>query len=190
MEMKGQTRMFAGYRFRQETFAGAEFDGLNSFEFFASTNFTQYFQIGSEVSIGKSIARNLGDPEIGNSTNISAFATIRPTDRLRISPQFSYSRLEDRQTGEAFFDGYIARTRINYQFSRRFFLRTVVQYNDFAERLEIDPLLTYRINPFTAFYIGSTHRLDTFPGQMQDDPSFLQESQRQFFFKFQYLLRR
>ena len=100
-----------------------------------------------------------------------------------------YSRLEDRDTGENFFSGYILRVRTNYQFSRRLFLRTVVQYNDFSERLEIDPLLTYRINPFSAFYVGSTHDYDTYPGRTQDASRFLQQSQRQFFFKFQYLFR-
>ncbi|MCK4573534.1 MAG: hypothetical protein KAU36_04140 [candidate division Zixibacteria bacterium] len=31
-----------------------------------------------------------------------------------------------------------------------------MQYNDFSERLDIEPLLTYRVNPFTKFYIGMT----------------------------------
>ena len=35
-------------------------------------------------------------------------------------------------------------------------MRLVVQYNDFSERLNIEPLLTYKINPFTKFYIGLT----------------------------------
>ena len=37
-------------------------------------------------------------------------------------------------------------------------MRLVVQYNDFSERLNIEPLLTYKINPFTKFYIGLTSR--------------------------------
>jgi hypothetical protein len=156
---------------------------------FVGSNFSEPVQLGIELSSGQAIARNIDEPEVGKSFDLSAFGTFRPTDRLSLQPQFNYSQLVDQDTDEAFFSGYIVRLRLNYQFSRRFFLRTVVQYNDFAERLEVDPLLTYRINPFTAFYVGSTHDYDTFPGRTQDASRFLHQSQRQFFFKFQYLLR-
>lgn len=88
-------------------------------------------------------------------------------------------------------DGYIARTRVGYQFTRKFFMRTVVQYNDFSESLEIDPLITYKINAFTALHVGSTHDFDRFdhPGQPDDPSRFFRQSSRQFFFKFQYLFR-
>ena len=188
-QMKGQTNAFLGYEVGRELFQGIEFSGLRSFDMFIGSNFSEPVQLGIEWSSGLSIARNVAEPELGKSLDFTAFGTFRPTQRLSLRPQFSFSRLKDRDTGEEFFSGYIARTRINYQFSRRFFLRTVVQYNDFAERLEIDPLLTYRINPFTAFYIGSTHDYDTFPGRTQDASRFLYRTERQLFFKFQYLIR-
>jgi hypothetical protein len=189
VQMKGQTNAFFGYEVERELFQGLEFTGLRSFDMFVGSNFSEPVQLGIELSSGQAIARNIDEPEVGKSFDLSAFGTFRPTDRLSLQPQFNYSQLVDQDTDEAFFSGYIVRLRLNYQFSRRFFLRTVVQYNDFAERLEVDPLLTYRINPFTAFYVGSTHDYDTFPGRTQDASRFLHQSQRQFFFKFQYLLR-
>lgn len=189
VQMKGQTNAFMGYEVGRERFQGVEFSGLREFDLFVGSNFSQAINIGLELESGLSIARNVDEPELGKSLGFSAFGTFRPTSRLSFRPQFTFSRLKDRDTGEEFFSGYIARTRINYQFSRRFFLRTVVQYNDFAERLEIDPLVTYRINPFTAFYVGSTHDYDTFPGRTDDASRFLYRSERQFFFKFQYLIR-
>ncbi len=189
VQMKAQTRAFAGLEMNRELFNGVEFDGIRQWNFFVGSNFSEPVQLGASLNTGKSIARNIDVPELGNSLNINAFATIRPTDRLSFEPQYSFSRLRDLDTGEDFFNGYILRVRTNYQFSRRFFMRTIVQYNDFAERLEIDPLLTYRINPFSAFYVGSTHDYATFPGRTQDASRFLQHSERQFFFKFQYLFR-
>ncbi|MEM8485400.1 MAG: DUF5916 domain-containing protein [Bacteroidota bacterium] len=189
VQMKAQSRAFVGYSAERELFRGTEFDGIHEWDFFAASNFSEFIQLGVELETGKAIARNVDTPELGKSFNYAAFATIRPTSRLSFEPTLSYSRLEDSDTGENFFSGYILRVRTNYQFSRRLFLRTVVQYNDFAERLEVDPLLTYRINPFSAFYIGSTHDYNTFPGRTQDASRFLQESRRQFFFKFQYLFR-
>ena len=73
---------------------------------------------------------------------------------------------------------------MNYQFTRRLFLRVVTQYNNFNDRYEIDPLLTYKVNPFTAVYVGSTHDIVDYQGST----GFYQTA-RQFFFKFQYLVR-
>jgi hypothetical protein len=101
----------------------------------------------------------------------------------------NYSRLTDLETGEAFFDGYIFRMRTSYQFSRRLFVRAVLQYNNFADRLDIDPLITYRINPFSAFYVGSTHTYDAFDGRTPGAARFYQQTERQIFFKCQYLFR-
>ena len=42
------------------------------------------------------------------------------------------------------FAGYVLRTRTNLQFTRELFLRVVVQYNDFSQRLDVEPLLTYK----------------------------------------------
>ena len=51
--------------------------------------------------------------------------------------------------------------------------------------LSIEPLMTYRLNAFSMFFVGSTHAY-------QDAPhpnSRLTQSRRQFFAKFQYLFR-
>ena len=147
VQMKGQTRAFVGLEVDRELFRGVEFDGIREWDVFVGSNFSEFFQFGVELETGRAIARNIEVPELGKSFNYSIFSTIRPTDRLSMEPQFMFSQLKDLETDEDYFSGYILRVRTNYQFSRRFFLRAVVQYNDFAERLEVDPLLTYRINP-------------------------------------------
>jgi hypothetical protein len=127
---------------------------------------------------------------MGKSLDYSFEGTIRPTSRLSISPQFSYSRLDAEDSGEEIYSGYIVRGSTNYQFTRRLFLRVVTQYNDFSSRLEIDPLLTYKVNPFTAVYFGSTHDYQEFDLQRETNPATrYYQTQRQFFFKLQYLFR-
>ncbi|MFQ5570952.1 MAG: DUF5916 domain-containing protein [Rhodothermales bacterium] len=190
LRMKRQTNVNVRYTFERERFGEVDFDGLRSFNLNVHSNFSEPVQLGFSLGLGRDIARTVGTPELGNSLNVNLFGTLRPTQRLVVQPLFVYSELTDRETGEEFFSGYIARARVNYQFTRRFFMRTVVQYNDFAERLEVDPLITYKINAFTAFHFGSTHDFDTFDGRMEGAARFLRQSRRQFFFKFQYLLRR
>ena len=54
---------------------------------------------------------------------------------------------------------------------------------------EIDPLFTYRINPFSAFHVGSTHDFNSYQRLGTPNETFYRQSERQIFFKFQYLLR-
>ena len=60
-----------------------------------------------------------------------------------------------------------------------------------ASRLDVEPLLTYRINPFTVFYAGSAARYRRYEAEEFDDltASEWRNSERQFFAKLQYLFR-
>ncbi len=187
-QFKAQTNMQINWWYREENFAGIQFDGMTSMNGFVSTNFSKKVNLGANVSVGESIARFLDDPEIGNSLDFNIWGLVRPTQRMTIRPQFSYSRLTDKQTGENFFRGYIVRTRVKYQFTRHFFMRTVVQYSDFTKSLEVDPLLTYKVNAFTALHVGSTHDLDQYT-RADGLNKYFRQSSRQIFFKVQYLFR-
>ena len=65
---------------------------------------------------------------------------------------------------------------------------------DDVESASIDPLLSYKINPFTVFFLGSSHGFN----ELQDDPDHrpveiaepgYRQTERLFFVKFQYLFR-
>ena len=188
MQLKRQTRVNIRYERVREQFKEVWFGGLSEFSLFANSNFSEPVQLGVSLELGRDIARFLSTPEVGKSLDISAFGRFSPGQHLTIAPQFAYSRLTDRDTGEEYFSGFIVRSRIRYQFSRRLYLRTIVQYNDFSKSLEIDPLITYKINAFTAVHAGSTHDFDQFT--REDDLSrFFRQRSRQVFFKFQYLFR-
>jgi len=188
-QFKQQTNLQINWWYREEHFSGTQFNGMTGVSGFISSNFSRTINAGLNISIGESIARFLDEPEIGNSFELNAWGTLRPTSRMSIRPQFSYSRLSDQETKEEFFSGYIVRTRVKYQFSRHLFLRTVVQYSDFAKTLEIDPLLTYKLNAFTAMHVGSTHDFDQFT-RTQSTHHYFRQSHRQIFFKVQYFFRR
>lgn len=49
----------------------------------------------------------------------------------------------------------------------------------------MEPLLTYKVNPFTLFFIGSSLAYQDY-----EEPYGMRQSQRQFFTKFLYLFRR
>jgi len=98
------------------------------------------------------------------------------------------------------FTEYVIRGRMTYQFTREWFLRVVVDYvhgdqaiydpsdgswSRYVESgLRIEPLLSYKLNPFTIFYIGSSADF----GQSSPEDIFRRYNQH-YFAKLQYLFR-
>ena len=150
---------------------------------FVNSNFSEALGAGFFFERGDDIARNLETPALGTGTFLQVFADIKPFDRLTIDPSVRWSRLE--VDGEEIFDGYIFRARTNFNLTRRLFARLVLQYDAFDDAFDVEPLVTYRINPFTLFYVGSTSSFERFEEPRE---GFVQ-TERQFFAKLQYLFQ-
>lgn len=168
---------------RNETFRGVEFAGLRRLGVSASTNFSDAVSFGVRAGGGRTLARMFSTPEHARERDAGAWATIKPFQRLVIEPSVSYAQLH-RPDGSEIYAGYVARTRFSVQYNRELQLRTVVQYNDFDRRLDVEPLVVYQLNPFTMFYLGSTY------GSRHFDGHGYRQADRQYFAKFQYLFRR
>jgi hypothetical protein len=124
----------------------------------------------------------------GNETGLAATINFKPIDRLTIDQSVNYSKSTDIETGEEFFKGYITRTRVQFQFNKEFSLRLVGQYNNFSKKWDIDPLLTYRLSPFSVLYVGSTYDYRFYDGNDMNK-SMWKMSARQYFMKLQYLFQ-
>ena len=168
----------------KENYRGHYLDGMNRFSISVNSNFSEPVQAGIHAQFGPHIARYEDPPVLGDGLNYTGWIDIKPTSRMMITQSYRYSSLKRQDTGEELFSGYIYRGRMNYQFTRELYLRLIVQYNDFSQNLSIEPLLSYELNPFSIFYIGSGHNY----GEIGDPSEFTQTS-RQFFLKFQYLFR-
>ena len=67
-------------------------------------------------------------------------------------------------------------------------MRLIVQYDDFEHDWQLDPLVSFRLNPLSVFYIGSTYDYRDFHDDLSPSPEWRLNS-RQFFFKIQYLIQ-
>jgi hypothetical protein len=184
LRMKRQSNAYASFMHTEENFRGERFRGLWWMNAELSSQFNEAISIGAYHGLGRSIARFGSVPEAGSAREMSAWATIKPLQRLVIRPRVQYASMTSVKTGEELFSGYILRTRADLLFTKEFSLRLVAEYNDFAEAFSIEPLLSYRMNAYSIVYIGSTQRLEDF-----GDPYGFNTSARQFFFKMQYLFR-
>lgn len=183
---KGQTTLgFSQLLFSNEVFKGIDFRGLQRLWSNLESNFSERFNFNTQFQIGEWIAKGEDIPVMGTGLATDVGLVIRPSSQFQVEPNLAYSRLDNQETGESIFEGYIVRLRSNYQFSRRLFVRLIAQYNDFDQTVQVDPLITYRVNPFTAFFVGSTHDYENY----EDFNGGFQPTDRQFFFKIQYLVR-
>jgi hypothetical protein len=191
---KRQTSLSVAWLTSNERFRGPDLRGIKRWQINLNSNFSQPVTVGAYLEAGKIVARRDDPPVLGDARNVSLWGTLRPVDRLVIQPSVDFVKL-DRPDGTNVFDGYVTRTRLSFQFTRRFFLRVIVQYDEFDKRMDFEPLLTYRVNPFTVFFLGSRHGSRYLTGpqlhdlEYPDAPSGFYATERQFFAKFQYLFR-
>ncbi len=187
-----QTSININYVYTKEIFHQIDFPKMERASFEISSDFSEPLKAGFDITSGSFIARFLDPPVMSKGTVSEAWMTIQPFTMLIIQPEFQYEKFNNKDTNGRLFEGYVLRTKLNIQFSRELLLRTVVQiyrshiYTEGMDdnSLAFEPLLTYKINPFTIFYIGSGNNFYEFP----DKPG-LRSTSRQYFAKFQYLFR-
>ena len=185
VQMKGQTHLDASYLLvNDEMFRGTWFRKINRGMFRFSADPWSYLGFSVNGQIGKFIYRSSA-PRMGQGHQFGSSLTLKPTSQLRFELSYNRARLSSFDTGELFYDGYITRGILVYQFTTEMFLRTIAQYNSFGKSLNVYPLFSYKLNPFTIFYAGVTNDFADFDGYDR-----FQTTQRQFFIKLQYLIMR
>jgi hypothetical protein len=202
--------------FRTETyeaFGGLEFRHYENAVSFSAAR-TKQLMLNSAVTFGVRPNYTPAEgvaPYLANARDLSIGVSYRPVQRVRIDQSYFYSQLDTRSpvvtatgafSGNIFHD-HISRTKLNLQFTKSLSLRAIVDAHalipnsslvaeDLSKRIIPDVLLTYLLNPFTAFYLGYTERYqnvdldDSSPARLQilESPSTL--TARQLFTKISY----
>jgi hypothetical protein len=179
----GQTRLEVGYLWDRERFKNIVFGDYHRATINLSSNFSDPVNLSFNGAFGRFIARNLDVPVLGRGYNYSVSATVKPWSRFVIEPEYDYSSLNYPEGDSTIFRGYVLRIKFNYQFNRELMARSIVQYDDFSRDLSFEPLLSYQLNPFTIFYIGSSYGYEKYVGV--DGMTPISE---QYFMKLQYLV--
>lgn len=186
--MSYETNVNINYLYSNELWAGQQFDGIFRLNFNAQSNFSNVVSLGAFVGGGKIIYRNPNAAVLGNSMDYSFWGTFKPSTQVVIQPEWNYSEMKHPVTKEFLYTGYTFRVNTKFQATRELFFRAIVQYNHFGNELSVEPLVSYKVNPFTIFYAGSSYAFYDYPtGSVQKDG--LQNVSRQYFLKFQYLFQ-
>lgn len=187
-QFKAQTFVSASYMRSRERFQELYFPGIMRVQIEVESNFSQWMQFGLGFTQGHTIARRQNPPVMGDETYISVWGDFKPMNRLRLVWTLEFNKSDEWHTGERLYRGYISRWRMSYQFTRELSLRLIVQYDDFEHDWQVDPLVSFRLNPLSVFYIGSTYDYREFRDNLPPSSEWRLNS-RQFFFKIQYLIQ-
>ena len=179
-----QTSINLNHMQSNELYHDRQFDHIFSSSANVDMKLSSRIDGGWEASYGHRIAR--GDETMGRETNLSVWLNLKPIDRLKLATTYRYVRSTALEDGRELFAGYIARSRLDLQVTRTWSLRLVLQYNDFSRSWEADPLVTWRLNPFSIFYFGSTRTYGEFDGTT-DPIDGWRLTDRTYFMKLQYL---
>lgn len=132
------------------------------------------------------------DPGKGTQFDAQVGGEYKPINPLRISLEYTKSRLTRNDNNRVAYDTNIFSLRSTYQFSRFTFLRTRVDYDSLRSNVSGQILAGYNPNPGTAFYVGYNDNFNyngfsPFTGQLE--PRFERNS-RTFFIRASYLFRK
>jgi hypothetical protein len=106
-----------------------------------------------------------GDPSLMNQQTLQALVTIQPIRQLTADNTYLLDRDFSSHTGHFVYESQTFRTKINYQFTKAFSARVIVEYDStLANPLETsllrtkqvgtEVLLTWLPHPGTAIYVG------------------------------------
>jgi len=177
IDFSNGSNMMAEIEFSEENFKGVQFDSA-----YFHTNYTKKLnettKVHAGLHLGDEIVRYLDIPEQGDRYGIYSYIEYKISDATNFSLSLQYEDVKD------YYDGLIVQSRYNHSFSSKLTLRTKVQYSGYSDTWFIEPMITYQPNAFSALYFGINDLLTS------DDSMFsnLNESERQYFIKFQYLL--
>ena len=132
------------------------------------------------------------DPGKGHQFDFQISGEYKPIDPLRISLEYTKSRLTRNDNGRTAFDTNIFSLGSTYQFSRFLFTRLRVDYDTLSSNVSGQALFGWNPNPGTAFYVGYNDNFNYNgfnPYTNQLEPRFERNS-RTFFIRASYLFRK
>ena len=182
------TDIFYNYEFAfYDSHLVSEFENFKSHYIMISSKPFDFISIRGGLGTGNEIAYREDIPELGERLTFNTSIEVTLNDNLRIKPSINFSRLKKLDSDEYFFDGYIARLDIRYQFTNSLDFRVISEYNEFSDQFFTQPLISWRPNPDTIFYFGGNQNfVDEFVDY--NSPNY-RVNKSQLFMKFQYLIK-
>jgi hypothetical protein len=174
-----------------ETWAGRRFDRAR-YRMFGGVQLYRWLSVDGQLSFGDAVYYDRIDPFQGRSRDSNVGMTLQPSGRLSQSLNYRRVVFNRKATGDRVYDLDLIYSRTTYQFSRQFFVRSILQYDSSRSRVLTDFLSSYELRPGTVVFAGYgslIERREHLDGQWISNRGDYETSQRGLFFKASYLHR-
>ena len=191
-----------GFLYNKEKFNGVKFDHARTLWAYLGTDAFDKVSGGVFFNRGESINRfgeagSAHNPlELVPTLEMNGDVTVRPTEQLTNEFRFNSARLLTDRGHQLIVRQRIFRNTLQYQFSPQLYVRLIGELNLTRRATDVDvyvnsksfsfePLVSYKLNPFTVFYLGGSIGGSEDP--YLNRQGFVRTDQT-VFMKFQYLL--
>ncbi len=169
-----------------KNYLGRDYRNVGKSELNIMSSPSESFSLMLNMTFGKDLAYNEEVPDVGREFSAFIVPSFQIGNKFNIKPSLRYARLKNLENNTNYFEGYIGRLNLRYQFNNFLSVRLISEYNDFTERFFIQPLVQWNPNPSTVFYIGGNQNsLEDFNSEFN---SPFRVDQNQIYLKFQYLI--
>ncbi|UCE05191.1 MAG: carbohydrate binding family 9 domain-containing protein [bacterium] len=205
IRFRKQTNLYiSGWLFNHENLRGKQFGDAREVWMSLSTNMLKTISGSLYTKIGKEINRRgvEGDPhnpfEIVPTFRFNVNVTLKPTPKLINSVVYQNFSLWKRFQSGKIMSQKILRNSFSYQYNKKMFIRLILEYNivDFynsyisemvhQKYFTFDPLISYKLNAFSVFYLGAHFGART---NFYLDWNDIRLNDQSVYLKFQYLFR-
>lgn len=169
-----------------ETYAGRKFE-TGRMMIDGGAQMMRWLSIGGGTQSGPAIFYDGTAPYQGDSRSVNARIGLQPNARVNSNTSYRFVTFTNRATNANVYRIHILNLRNTYQFTPRFFMRAVTQFDSSRKRVLADFLASYELSPGTVMHAGYGSLL----GRELDELPFdrYRATARALFFKASYLAR-
>jgi hypothetical protein len=136
-----------------ETFAGRKFViGRTMID--GGAQVTRWLNIGGGTQAGPAIFYDAEAPYQGDRRSANVRIGLQPSARIYSNTSYSFVTFKNRATGANVYRVHVLNLRNTYQFTPRFFMRAVAQFDSSRKRVLGDFLASYELSPGTVLHAG------------------------------------
>ena len=136
-----------------ETFAGQKF-ATGRWMVDGGAQIVRWLNIGGGTTSGAAIFYDAESPYQGDRKTANVRIGLQPSARVNSNTSYSFVTFANRATGLNVYRVHVLNLRNTYQFTPRFFIRGVAQFDSSRKRVLGDFLASYELSPGTVVHAG------------------------------------
>jgi hypothetical protein len=136
-----------------ETFAGRRFEiGRTMVD--GGAQITRWLNVSGGTQAGPAIFYDAEAPYQGDRRSVNMRIGLQPNAQVNSNTSYSFVAFKNRATGLNVYRVHVLNLRNTYQFTPRFFIRAVAQFDSSRKRVLADFLASYELSPGTVAHAG------------------------------------